>query len=240
LGVGQPAKLAAWFNVMFLVVASIEGQRSPSVLVAVGQPANSTACFKAKPPSRPGGILSPVPSIARGVGQPVGSVTDVRRTDARRRERNRPEGITQGFHVSVYKVEPRVCILARNLLSIDCCRAALADEVVEGWPQVPLVIKRRALACLAERLARTGTSPNRSIIWPACGAKGVGPNTNACEEVALGVGLEVIGVNIFDAPFVNITRCNVARSDEVAQPLGCIRLYLVVVGGHEVNEKSPP
>lgn len=167
--------------------------------------------------------------------EPVGSVADVRRTDARRRERNRPEGIVQGFHVSVYKVEPRVCILACNLLSIDCCRAALADEVVEGWPQVPLVIKRRALACLAERLARTGTGPNRSVIWPACGTQCVGPNTNACEEVALGVWLEVIGVDIFNAPFVNITRGDVARSDEIAQPLGRKLVNLVVVGSHEVK-----
>jgi hypothetical protein len=58
----------------------------------------------------------------------------MRRTDARRRERDTPEGVTQGFHVSVYKVDPRVDSLCCNLLSKDDCRAALADKVVEGRP----------------------------------------------------------------------------------------------------------
>jgi hypothetical protein len=44
----------------------------------------------------------------------------VRRTDARRRERDSPEGVTQGFQVSVYKVDPRIDVFARNLLSKDC------------------------------------------------------------------------------------------------------------------------
>ena len=63
----------------------------------------------------------------------------MRRTDARRRERDTPEGVTQGFQVSVYKVDPRLDSFARNLLSKDDCRPALADEVFKGWPEVPLV-----------------------------------------------------------------------------------------------------
>jgi hypothetical protein len=58
----------------------------------------------------------------------------VRRTDPRRRKRDRPEGIGHGFQVSVYKVDPWVCVFARNLLTNDDSRAALADEVVEVWP----------------------------------------------------------------------------------------------------------
>jgi len=120
-----------------------------------------------------------------GVTHPVRSVTDVRSTDARRRERDTPEGVTQGFHVSVYKVDPRFDSFARNLLSKDDWRAALLDEVLKGGPEVPLVIKSRAFACRAERLARTGTSPNRSVVTPSGIAKGVRPNPNACEEVTL-------------------------------------------------------
>jgi hypothetical protein len=88
----------------------------------------------------------------------------MRRTDARRRKRDRPEGVTQVFQVIVYKVEPRACVAARNLLSKDDCRLALFDEVLPGRPEVPLVSKPSAFACRAERLARTGTGPNRSII----------------------------------------------------------------------------
>jgi hypothetical protein len=58
----------------------------------------------------------------------------MRSTDARRRKRDTPEGVTQGFHVSLYKVDPRVDSAACNLLSKDDWRAALGDEVVEGGP----------------------------------------------------------------------------------------------------------
>ena len=58
-----------------------------------------------------------------GVGQadtaPVVPISDVRRTDARSRKRDTPEGVTHGFQVSVYKVDPRLCVLARNLFSKD-------------------------------------------------------------------------------------------------------------------------
>ena len=104
---------------------------------------------------------------------------------ARRRERDRPDSVIQGFQVSVYKVDPRVCVFACNLLSKDDCRLKLADEVLEGWPQVPLVIKPSSFACRAERLARTGTSPNRSVVAPSGRPEGMGPNANACEEMAL-------------------------------------------------------
>jgi hypothetical protein len=106
-----------------------------------------------------------------GVTHPVRSVSDVRRTDARRRERDRPEGITQGFQVSLYKVEPRLCSLACNLLAKHDCRLALCDEPLEVWPEVPLVIKPSARACRAERLAGATPGPYRNVICPSCSAK---------------------------------------------------------------------
>lgn len=166
----------------------------------------------------------------------------MRRTDARRREWDRPEGVAQGFQVSVYKVDPRVCVFARNLLSKHCCRAALADEVVEGWPQVPLVIKPSALACRAERLARTGTGPNRSVVGPAGAAQGQAPDTNAGEKVALGELAQVVGVNIFNAPFVNNAGRYVAGFNQVAQPLGGVGVDFVVIGlgwAHRIPPEMP-
>jgi len=147
--------------------------------------------------------------MAVGVGHPVEPVTDVRSTDARSRERRCPEGVTHGFQVSLYKVDPRVSVLACNLLSKDDWRAALLDEPMEVWPEVPLVIKPSSRACLGERLARTGTGPNRSIIWPAGAAKSVGPHPDAGEEMALGVGLEVVWSNIADVPLVHVARRDV-------------------------------
>jgi hypothetical protein len=148
-----------------------------------------------------------------GVGHEVGSVADVRSTDARRRERDRPEGVTQGFHVILNKVDPRADVDACNLLAKYCCRFALADEVVPGRPKVPLVSKTSSFACRAERLARAGTGPNRSIIWPSGAAKGVGPHTDSGEKVALCVSAEVARSNILDAPFVHVTRCDMPGGD---------------------------
>jgi hypothetical protein len=60
-----------------------------------------------------------IASVAVVVGHPVQSVADVRRTDARRRERDGPDGVAQGFQVSLYKVDPSICVTACNLLSKD-------------------------------------------------------------------------------------------------------------------------
>jgi len=69
-----------------------------------------------------------------GVTHPVRSISDVRRTDARSRERDTPEGVTQAFQVSVYKVDPSIDSLARNLLSKHDWGATLRDEVLPGGP----------------------------------------------------------------------------------------------------------
>lgn len=171
-----------------------------------------------------------------GVTHPVDAVADVRRTDARSRKRDRPDGVTHGFQVIAYKVDPRVCVFARNLLSKHDCRAALLDEVVECRPQVPLVIKPSALACRAERLARTGTGPNRSVVWPSGAPKGVGPDANAREEVALRVPSNIVWVDIPNIPLVNIARRDMAGGNQIAQPLGGEWVDFVVIGSwHEAS-----
>jgi hypothetical protein len=67
------------------------------------------------------------------VGQPlrgeIESLPDVRSTDARSAQIQRPDGVSLAFQVSVYKVEPSEAVLARNLLAKDDARSALADEV---------------------------------------------------------------------------------------------------------------
>ena len=72
--------------------------------------------------------------MGRAAGVPVGAVAEVRCTDPRSRKRDTPEGITQRFHVSLYKVDPRIDSLARNLLSIEVCRSALLDEPMDTRP----------------------------------------------------------------------------------------------------------
>ena len=212
--------------------------RLASVTVVVGQPAShairpSNALIGTFSHSEPS-----FQSLVVGVAHPVQSVSDVRRTDARRRKRDRPEGVTHCFQVSVYKVDPRVSVLACNLLSNNRCRLALLDEVMEGWPQVPLVIKPSSFACRAERLARTGTCPNRSVVTPSGLAQGVGPHANSGKEMALCEASQVTWENIFDTSFVHIAGRNVPGCNQVAQPLRGFGVVFVVVGGHLVTSSK--
>jgi hypothetical protein len=68
----------------------------------------------------------------------------------------------------LYKVDPRLCILACNLLSKDDWRPALFNEPMEARPEVPLVIKPSAFACRAERLAWATSCPDWFVIRPSC------------------------------------------------------------------------
>ena len=89
-----------------------------------------------------------------------------------------------------------------------------------------------ALSCGRERLAGAGACPKRSVIRPSCEASCVGPASDAGEEMALGVSLDVVGSDINDAPFINVARCNVPSGDQVAQPLSGVRVDLVVICRH--------
>lgn len=170
--------------------------------------------------------------VLLGVGHPVQSLTDVRRTEARRAGINRPCGVTLCLQVREYKVDPSESVFACNLFAKNDDRFALFDEVVECWPQVPLVIKPSAFACRAERLARAGTSPNRSVVTPPGLSQCVAPHSAAGKKVALGKSAQVAGVHIFNAPFINDTWRNMSGINQVTQPLRCVRVYFVVIGGH--------
>jgi hypothetical protein len=144
-----------------------------------------------------------------GVGQPenpapIGAVTDVRRTDARSRESERPDGKSQAFQVSVYKVEPRRRVTACNLFANDRDRSALLDKPVPCGPKVPLVVKPSAFACRAERLAGAASCPDSPFVIPPGESQSARPDADAGEEVALGVASQIVRSDIFNTPFVNI------------------------------------
>jgi hypothetical protein len=172
------------------------------------------------------------PSVARGVGQPVEALSDLVRARATSRERDRPEGVTQRFQVILYKVDPRVCVAARNLLSKDSCRAALADEVMEGRPEVPLVSKPKTLAWRGERLAWAGARPDRAVVRPAAQPQCEGPPSDAGEEVTLREAAQFGWPHVFDASLIDDSCGQVSGGNEVANPLSCIGVDLVVVGRH--------
>ena len=85
-------------------------------------------------------FADPFASALTGVGQPYGSkeepLSDVRRPDARSAQIGGPDGVPRAFQVSANNVEPREASPARNLLSKDDWRAALADEAIPRWPKM--------------------------------------------------------------------------------------------------------
>jgi hypothetical protein len=71
---------------------------------------------------------------------------------------------------------------------------------------MPLVRHAKPFACRAERLAGARPRPNCSIVRPPSSAQGKGPDANSCEEMALFVSAQVVGFDIFYAPFVYVAR----------------------------------
>ncbi len=142
----------------------------------------------------------------------------------------RPSGVSSFFKVAQDEIKPAMDKRFRRLLAKQLCRAPLSDEMAPCRPEVSWISKPKSLACLGVRLARTGTGPNRSIIWPAGAPKGERPDADSREEVALCVVLEVIWVNILDRSFVDVARCYVAGGDQVSKPLSGIWVEFVVVG----------
>jgi hypothetical protein len=67
---------------------------------------------------------------------------------------------------------------------------------MELGPEVPVVGKSGTFAGGAEGLAGTGAGPDGLVVGPSCKTEGVGPDADPGEEVALGVALEVDGLNI--------------------------------------------
>jgi hypothetical protein len=169
----------------------------------------------------------------------------MRGADARRRKRDRPEGVTQGFHVSLYKVDPYISVFAANLLTKDNDRASLSNEVVPGRPEVPLVSKPSSLACRAERLARTGTSPYLASS-PAGLIECVIPDGNPGKEVQSVIPGKVIWSDIFNTALIYVPFSNPPFSHQIAKPLSGIRINLVVISpqaligfdGHESSQSD--
>lgn len=174
----------------------------------------------------------PFAGCASGVGHEPQPLPDVRRTDARSAEIDRPDGVTRTFQVSVNKVEPVETVAACNLLAKHDARAALRDEVVPRGPKVPLVSKPASAACRAERLARTAARPDRAVVRPAGEAQRVRPDADAGEEVALIIAGEFLWSDITHVPFINVARRDQPHDNQVSEPLRRIRIVLVVPGGH--------
>jgi hypothetical protein len=171
----------------------------------VGQPARFSCLgnwSNRSEPSRLGLMSAPLSlqSLVVAVTQPLSNkpeaLTDVRSADARSAQICRPNGVARCFHVRLYSVEPAEAVLARNLLSKDDWRAALADEPVELGPEVALIGKSCSFSGGAEGLTRAGASPDGPVVGPSCETEGVGPDADPGKEMALREFAKIVGSNI--------------------------------------------
>lgn len=155
----------------------------------------------------------------------------MRRPDPRSAGIRRPAGVTLTFQVSENSVEPPDASRARNLLSKNDWRAALADEGEPDGPEVALVGESTAATGCGERLARATAGPNRLRVRPSRETERVGPRTEAGEEVALSEPVEVNWFDVGDRAGVNGAVGDMPGSDKVANPVCRIRLQFVVERG---------
>ena len=208
---------------------------------AVGHPARQTAssrfswcpCWRRSRAFRGLFCRPPRPSgIAFGVGHPEQPLPDVRGARARSAQIGGPDAISQRFQVSSYSGEPLAPSLARNLFSKDDWRSTLFDEEMPVRPEVPLVSSPQAATCRAERLARAGAGPYGRVVAPSGEAQGQGPAADAGEEMELAVSSKLDGSDVTDVPLVDVTGRQLPGGDQVAQPLGAVRVQLVVPDRH--------
>lgn len=162
----------------------------------MGQPAKPATSLSGRAFVPQRSCVLPFQSRAAGVGHPVEPLADVRSADARSAEIERRAGVALSFQVSLYSVPPAEAVRARNLLSKDDRRAALADEVEADGPEVALVVFASALAGGREGLAGEGRGPDGAAIGPSGEAEGVRPDADAGEEVDLSSTGEIHRSNI--------------------------------------------
>jgi len=154
--------------------------------------------------------------VVFGVGHPVKSLADVRRADARSAQIGCRCGIAQFFQVSEYSGEPCTSKATRNLLAKDNWRAALLDEASELGEEVPTVEKSALTACCRERLTRATACPDRATLGPSGESKGEWPASDAREKVALGVSVEIGGVNVCDGSVIDVSLRQLPLFDQLA------------------------
>jgi hypothetical protein len=121
---------------------------------------------------------------------------DVRSTDARSAKIDRSAGVALSFHVRLNKVEPCEARRTCNLLANDDARSALADETEELGPEMAGIVESELLSRSAKGSARARACPDRTVITPSGKPQGIGPDTDAGEEMALPKSGEIVSSNI--------------------------------------------
>jgi hypothetical protein len=95
---------------------------------------------------------------------------------------------------------------------------------------MPLIVSPSAFPRDREGLTWATSCNENKFIWPLGETGGMRPSSNPSEEVVLGEASESIWINVFDRFLVNISIINQSFLDEVPEPLGGVRIVLVIIG----------
>lgn len=166
------------------------------------------------------------------LGHKIETLSFVRGSDAARTKNRLPNGVSRPFQVNLYEVEPAKLNSRIRLLAKDCWRLALCDESRPIWPEVTSTIKPLAFACRRVVRAGAGPCPHRPAIWPSGEAEGIGPDSDAGEEMALSESNKVGCFDIADVSFIYLARGNDSGGDELPEPLRFTWVGFVVISGH--------
>ena len=169
-----------------------------------------------------------VGNVSKGAS-PIQPLSLMRGTDAVCAQYNTPAGVAFSFHVSIYSIEPTMLNCIFNLFAKDIFRAALFDEIEEGWPQIPLIGKPFLLSGGTECLTGARACPDRTVCIPSGKLQRVTPSGDAGEKVTLGKSSKVIWCNICDTPFINFTGRYQSPGDQLPQPSGGVGIKFIVV-----------
>lgn len=175
--------------------------------------------------------------VPLGVGNKPEPVAPVRSPDGTSRDNGRPAGVADAFQISEHSVEPVLANRRRNLLSHEDSGPSGTGEPEKVGPQVPIVSLGFAFARDGERLAGWAAGPQLALVRPPGKPGCECPPTDPGEEMALGETGKIGRRYIHDGTFIYFPVRDQARGDEVAQPLGCIRFELVVVGRHRIGPR---
>ncbi len=93
-----------------------------------------------------------------------------------------PHGVIFLFQVMLQTVKPSVANRVRRLLSKDDWRAALLDEILPYWPEIPMVIPSSPFPRCGEGLAGAASGPHCSFT-PTGKIEGQIPPPNAREKM---------------------------------------------------------
>jgi hypothetical protein len=136
--------------------------------------------------------------------------------EARSAKINRPDGVSRRFQVSVNKVEPSKSVTTCNLLAKDRDRLSLSDEAKPRWPKMAGIGGAIGFPRRAEGLAGAGACPDRPLVEPSDEPERITPDSDAREEMALGISGKVFCSYFLDVSLINVSGRDVARRDQVA------------------------